>query len=140
MGKDRQDLSEAGRAMGPLAEIMRQVREGKLTADQLQLVVEGKNPFLNAPEIFLVFWPLECHDKYEGCFDANESEFCLPINIQVPVGSQISFLTEERTGVDFKVVRFFWCHPENRLLIQVKVEDTMEASPEEFARYIRKNW
>jgi len=54
MGKDRQDLSEAGRALGPLAEIMRQVKEGELTPEQLQAIVEHRIPFNFRYEIFKV--------------------------------------------------------------------------------------
>lgn len=45
MEKNRQDLSQAGRAMGPLIEIMRQVKTGEITPEQLQSLVEHRNPF-----------------------------------------------------------------------------------------------
>lgn len=54
MGENRRDLlEEAGRALGPLAEIIRQVRAGELTAKQIQTFTEHLNPFTgNADNVF----------------------------------------------------------------------------------------
>jgi len=45
MGNRDEDLMRMGKAMGPLAEIIRQVQKGELTSEQLQAVVEHRNPF-----------------------------------------------------------------------------------------------
>jgi hypothetical protein len=142
MEKNRQDLSEAGRAMGPLQEIMRQVKDGKLTAEHLQLLVEGKNPFSKKkdPKMYLAFWPLDCENDYEKGFATNESDWLLPFDRQLPVGSQISFLADSGEGITFRIERYFYEVPENRIFIVVKVDDDIEAQPDTFGHYIRKYW
>ncbi|MFZ5364615.1 MAG: hypothetical protein ACOZBH_00170 [Patescibacteria group bacterium] len=47
MGKDRHDLLAAGRSLGMIQEIIRQVREGKLTPEHLQALIERRNPFIS---------------------------------------------------------------------------------------------
>ena len=50
MKEYRQDLSEAGRCLGPLAEIIRQAKAGELTPEQLQAFAEHRNPFEKVTE------------------------------------------------------------------------------------------
>ncbi len=143
MANNRQDLTEAGRAMGPLAEIARQVKEGKLTAAQLQDVVEGRNPFEDprALKIYLTFWPNDSSDSYEAPFSGSEMQFNFPIHLQLPIGSRVSFTTDDHESVSVRVVRYFWEFPEDKLFLQVKADaEYMEARPNTFAQHIRKYW
>jgi len=140
MTRDRHDLSEAGRAMGPIGEIMRQVRDGKLTADQLQLVVEGKNPFIDEIKTFLRY----CVDEaFSAWIAPMENEWVFPFSERLPVGSIIGMDMDDARGIYFEIVGYTFEMNGKLLFINVELakEYNIEANnPQTIAAYLKKYW
>jgi len=141
MKGNREDLLEAGRAIGPLMELGKQVKQGKLTADQLQLVVEGKNPFKNQLRQILIFNGSK-FEEYENLLSFEDDEWAcfFDCDFLLPIGSVISLL-DKRDGktICFEIIEYIY---EEGILVFVKVSDESEeiSQPKDVVEFLKNNW
>lgn len=136
--KNRHELLEAaGRALGPIGEIIRQAGTGELTARELQLVTEHKNPFACRQKKVLQFFPVELCGDYLRQFE-DECFYPYPLEEILPIGSVIWVKGGE--GLFFEIKRY--CLDGDLLLVEVvlSVDNLKVWQGQELAQYLREFW
>lgn len=145
MSGNRDNLLEAGKAMGPLAELARQVKQGKLSAEQLQAVVEGKNPFKKRQGQVLIFHAIG-KKEYEGFFEVNKDEFAYEFDcdFHLPIGSTIALTSKsEKETIYFEIIDYYYEDDCEDILVHVKVSDKFHGEihePKDVSKYLKNNW